>query len=210
MAKTMAALSFRVPDISQAEMQTFFASHFSSSAIDHFHTRFLRPDPSVAGADSNAGTDEEEYIEYDDEYDDGLGYYEDGVKRTLTDEQIAIFRHSELEALRRQNESSKVAKPVSAEGRADAHEQRGLGSQEEQLSDGEISAAALPSAPKKKKKKNNKRRNNKRNEGEPIDLRKRTWDVVEQGLATLDYEDDASEKTTQISAAKRQRISYDD
>lgn len=29
--------------------------------------------------------------------DDGLGYYDDGVKRTLTDEQIAIFRHSEIQ-----------------------------------------------------------------------------------------------------------------
>lgn len=34
--------------------------------------------------------------------DDGLGYYEDGNKRTLTDEQIAIFRHSEIQALLRE------------------------------------------------------------------------------------------------------------
>lgn len=33
--------------------------------------------------------------------DDGLGYYEDGVKRTLTDEQIAIFRHTEVQELLR-------------------------------------------------------------------------------------------------------------
>ena len=33
--------------------------------------------------------------------DDGLGYYEDGVKRTLTDEQIEMFRHSEIEQLTR-------------------------------------------------------------------------------------------------------------
>ena len=37
-----------------------------------------------------------------EEEDDGLGYYDDGVKRTLTDEQIAIFRHSEVEELRRE------------------------------------------------------------------------------------------------------------
>lgn len=36
-----------------------------------------------------------------DEDDDGLGYYPDGVKRTLTDEQIAMFRHSEIYALQR-------------------------------------------------------------------------------------------------------------
>ena len=30
---------------------------------------------------------------------DSLGYYEDGVKRTLTDEQIKLFRHSEIQRL---------------------------------------------------------------------------------------------------------------
>lgn len=34
---------------------------------------------------------------YEEYYEEGdLGYYEDGTKRTLTDEQIAIFRHSEV------------------------------------------------------------------------------------------------------------------
>lgn len=36
------------------------------------------------------------------EEDDGLGYYDDGVKRTLTDEQIAMFRHSEIYSIIRQ------------------------------------------------------------------------------------------------------------
>ncbi len=34
--------------------------------------------------------------------EDDLGYYEDGVKRTLTDEQIEMFTHSEMEQLRRE------------------------------------------------------------------------------------------------------------
>jgi hypothetical protein len=33
-----------------------------------------------------------------------LGYYADGVKRTLTDEQIRIFRHSEIHALLRERQ----------------------------------------------------------------------------------------------------------
>lgn len=37
------------------------------------------------------------------EPDDGLGYYTDGTKRTLTNEQIAIFRHSEIQALIKQH-----------------------------------------------------------------------------------------------------------
>lgn len=38
------------------------------------------------------------------ENDDRLGYYPDGVKRTLTDEQIAMFRHSEIYAIVRQRQ----------------------------------------------------------------------------------------------------------
>lgn len=38
----------------------------------------------------------------EDFYDDGLGYYVDGVKRTLTDDQIAMFRHSEIQTLLRE------------------------------------------------------------------------------------------------------------
>lgn len=41
------------------------------------------------------------------EEDDGLGWYADGVKRTLTDDQIAMFRHTELAQieLKRRDES---------------------------------------------------------------------------------------------------------
>lgn len=34
-------------------------------------------------------------------HSDQLGYYDDGIKRTLTDEQIAMFRHSEVQDLLR-------------------------------------------------------------------------------------------------------------
>lgn len=36
--------------------------------------------------------------------DDELGYYPDGVKRTLTDDQIAMFRHSEIYAILRERQ----------------------------------------------------------------------------------------------------------
>lgn len=42
--------------------------------------------------------DYEAQHQYDDG-DDGLGYYSDGVKRTLTDDEIAIFRHSEIQRI---------------------------------------------------------------------------------------------------------------
>lgn len=50
--------------------------------------------------------DSEDALAYDPaEEDDGLGWYEDGVKRTLTDEQIEMFRHTEMEQLRRREEN---------------------------------------------------------------------------------------------------------
>jgi hypothetical protein len=51
--------------------------------------------------------EEDEYTE--EAEDDGLGYYEDGVKRTLTDEQIAIFRHSEIQTLLRNRRHAEEA-----------------------------------------------------------------------------------------------------
>ena len=39
--------------------------------------------------------------------DDGLGYYDDGAKRTLRDEQIAMFRHSEIQSLLRERRQAR-------------------------------------------------------------------------------------------------------
>jgi len=39
---------------------------------------------------------------FEEEDEDELGYYPDGAKRTLTNEQIAIFRHSEIQELIKQ------------------------------------------------------------------------------------------------------------
>ena len=41
------------------------------------------------------------------EEDDDLGYYPDGVKRTLTDDQIAMFRHSEIYSILRERQVRK-------------------------------------------------------------------------------------------------------
>lgn len=66
------------------------------------------------------GVTEEATEGYYDE-DDGLGYYSDGTKRTLTDEQIAMFRHSEIQAelrKRRLQRERRDAGEVSEEGEA--------------------------------------------------------------------------------------------
>ena len=68
---------------------------------------------------------------------DELGYYPDGVKRTLTDEQIAMFRHSEVYSILRKRQ-------VLAENRqADGYELS-----DSQLSDGEEVTGAQISSDK--------------------------------------------------------------
>lgn len=88
-----------------------------------------------------------------EENDDGLGYYADGVKRTLTDAEIEFFRQSELRELRKKKQSPPLT-------------------------------ARMGKTSTKSGKKNGKKM---RREPKP-DLRKRTWDVVEAGLDTLDYD----------------------
>lgn len=47
-------------------------------------------------------------LNFEPEYEDILGYYDDGVKRTLTDEQIADFRQTELWHLRADEEDEDI------------------------------------------------------------------------------------------------------
>jgi hypothetical protein len=190
-----------------------------------------------------AGPVEEEYRE--DAEEDDLGYYEDGTKRTLTDEQIAIFRHSEIQALLRDRRRAAEAKhdKEDSEGQENASEvdredglaQRGVGEQEqleEELEDGELgeeldtSITDLPSSPpitttKQSKKKGKKAQVAKqKNPSGPLqksffkqhikpDLRKRTWDNVDTGVESLDYDEGESGAASK-RPMQRRRISYDD
>jgi len=181
----------------QDDILAFHDAHFSTLALEHFGSAFLRPEAQAHGADeqdAEAGYDEEG--EEDD--DDGLGYYEDGVKRTLTDEQIAIFRHSERETLRREELKK------STSGTA-------IRQPEEGLDDGEIEedTAAAPASAKPKKGGTKTQKKWKSRGNTKPDLRKRTWDVVEAGLDSLDYGEMETGETT-APAAQRRRITYDD
>ena len=72
----------------QDDLCAFHAKHFPTAKL---------PSQFFYGAEP---TDEAPQEHYDD-HDGGLGYYEDGVERTLTDEQIAMFRHSEIQTILR-------------------------------------------------------------------------------------------------------------
>lgn len=149
-------------------MFDFHQSHFSADAVASFGSDFLNPTERQEVYESNAGED------WNGDVDDGLGYYEDGVKRTLTDEQIEIFRHSELRDLESQQEHDKLPKPI------------GTMTGQSQLTSMEhnntVNLATRSSKKKKKKARSEKQENPK------PDLRKRTWDVVDAGLDSLDYD----------------------
>ena len=101
------------------------------------------------------------------------------MKRTLTDEQIRIFRHSEIESMRRK-QAKKHAKKVSE----DPNEVEGqdIPSDHDKMGEVKPLSAVTPSQKKKKGPTQSRLK-----EPKP-DLRKRTWDVVDKGLDTLDYD----------------------
>ncbi|KAG4440973.1 hypothetical protein IFR05_003537 [Cadophora sp. M221] len=205
--------------ISQDDLSSFHATHFPTSSVTHFSEQFLGPVEEEYY--------EEEYCE--EEVDDGLGYYDDGVKRTLTDEQIAIFRHSEIESLLRERRHAAEEKEhqkayvteETASVKGDAQTQYSV---LEEVEDGELeeespaSTASTPVSSKPEQRMTKKEKKTQRakqmgffKQNVKPDLRKRTWDKVDTGLGSLDYDEDedASNKAP-TKPAQRRRISYDD
>ncbi|KAL6904734.1 hypothetical protein GGI43DRAFT_381137 [Trichoderma evansii] len=162
-------LSFKIPQISSDELLKFHQSHFSNEAVVDFGQSFISLPPQDVSEDQLYEEWEEE------EEDDGLGYYEDGVKRTLTDEQIEIFRHSELRELERQREKQAQAKSGTP--------------RDSPINETHTASPHGPGAPSSSRSKKKKKKKSKTVKQEPKpDLRKRTWDVVEAGLDSLDYD----------------------
>ncbi|KAI0594769.1 hypothetical protein F4775DRAFT_416343 [Biscogniauxia sp. FL1348] len=224
-----ASSSFKVPDVTQAEIDWFHEAHFSHAAVELFHAEFLQPqDPS-----NNSQGLEDRGEWYEEEDDDGLGYYSDGAKRTLTDEQIAIFRHSELEALRRveakvaknKAESASLLQEATNLDNHDAattHVGADSSDKAEEPPDGSEDGEIETEKPvltksemnrrKRQRAKQRKKQQQKFHPEKKPDLRKRTWDVVDTGMDSLDYDDSemAHSDAGTNQAAKRRQISYDD
>ncbi|KAI1174054.1 hypothetical protein F4777DRAFT_580342 [Nemania sp. FL0916] len=228
-ATSTASIKLEAPEVSLTDIEAFHAAHFSHNALSLFKSQFLQPDL--------AHQVDADYEYYEEEEEDDLGYYSDGVKRTLTDEQIAIFRHSELEALRRaetkaanlnETESAESAQlgtnTDSAEARhAPTADRDSLANSEavddtaDGSEDGEIETEkpVLTKAEMRRQKRlrarKRKRETQKFQPEKKPDLRKRTWDVVEAGMDTLYYDDlDMSHGHGSPSTTQRKQISYDD
>ncbi|RYP53640.1 hypothetical protein DL768_001420 [Monosporascus sp. mg162] len=210
---------FQVPEVSQAEIDSFHEYHFSHAAVELFKAEFLNP----GDVPKNGHFYDEYYCDgYEEEEDDGLGYYPDGVKRTLTDEQIAIFRHSEIESLRRAQSKVDKAKAESAamlqasrvdDQTAVAEDDDGelrAASEDGELESGKPTAAELRRM-KRKRAKQSKKGKRKFQPEPKEDLRKRTWDLVEAGMDSLDYDGlETPHDATSNHTAQRRRISYED
>jgi len=93
----------------------------------------------------------------EEEEEEDLGYYEDGVKRTLTDQQIEMFRHSELhqlehaERLRREEEAE--AGPVTGAGEASPNSTAQASPPAERRSSKDSRSTSTPSIGAKRKRK---------------------------------------------------------
>lgn len=200
-------------------MRRFHDEHFSGPSMAAFTAQFFSKPPEghrlVDGQEQSIDGQgqpidgHEQHVDYgcEEEDEEDLGYYEDGTPRTLTDEQIRMFRQSELRELLRHWEKRKAiaAKagitPVFSvrdpkfDASAQTKRSRDNGNDDDesdQDEDGEASdSAANPSGKsrKRKKKKNKKKNGNAGQRKEPKpDLRKRTWDVVDTGLDSLEYD----------------------
>ncbi|KAF5015560.1 hypothetical protein F66182_13064 [Fusarium sp. NRRL 66182] len=100
--------SLQIPSVTLEDLQKFQANHLFGATA------------SPAGVQSEpVGKEDDVYYEGEED----LGYYKDGTKRTLTDEQIAIFRHSEIHALLRERERLREE----AEEQSDVEEINGTG-----------------------------------------------------------------------------------
>ncbi|EEH17581.2 hypothetical protein PABG_00144 [Paracoccidioides brasiliensis Pb03] len=90
------ALQSQFPSITTNDLQEFHARHFPGRSNDPDYSLML------------TGIDEQ----FDE---DDLGYYADGTKRTLTDQQVEIFRHSEIQRLQREKRLKEIADKGDAE-----------------------------------------------------------------------------------------------
>ena len=180
-------------------MLAFYNSHFGATSANHFTATFLEPASDLTSAIAQ-GDDLAE------EQEDDLGYYPDGVRRTLTDEQIAMFRHSEIQVLVRERRHAAEAgylNPSRSTSTSAVDTASCQGYEEgEELEEPEKNGQG--------RKRNRKKKHQRKREVKP-DLRKRTWDMVDEGVGTLSYEDaDSVPMSGRGAGPQRKRVSYDD
>lgn len=72
-----------------AQLWEFHTQHFPGKTVPSLASRLEQP-ATILPLES---------VPIEEQEESGLGYYSDGTRRTLTDEQIKMFRHSEIQRL---------------------------------------------------------------------------------------------------------------
>ncbi|KAI9668851.1 MAG: hypothetical protein M1831_000921 [Alyxoria varia] len=94
----MGVMDENIPIVSIDDLRTFHEGHFS--------TDFTGPNLC---SDTTTHEHVDASLQAEEEGGDALGYYADGFPRTLTDDQIAMFRYSEIQSLRRERKQQQEA-----------------------------------------------------------------------------------------------------
>ncbi len=103
-----AADSYCDPGLSPHHPGIVLANSWFQEDLYAFHARVFRsPAPRQLSHPDQGTHNDDTHPEIYQVEDDDLGYYPDGVKRTLTDDQIAMFRHSEIYAILRERQVRK-------------------------------------------------------------------------------------------------------
>ncbi|KAL8768181.1 MAG: hypothetical protein Q9203_004694 [Teloschistes exilis] len=191
----------RVPTVTPADLQDFHDRHFGLT------TR------SVVPAQEAEKEWQEDRQEQQQEVDD-LGYYPDGVKRTLTDEQIAMFRHSEISRLLRQRQLRKENAMVDEEATT-------LGAQslsssqkvENKRNDNSGFTASvekkdMPIPAAKKRKTDHDGRKRGRDTAPTSRRQARELDDAAESIDVLDYGEESYVKPDEKAVTGRTQVSY--
>ncbi|KAL8658684.1 MAG: hypothetical protein Q9202_007482 [Teloschistes flavicans] len=195
----------RVPTVTPADLQDFHDRHFGPT------TRSVVPDQD---GKKNWGEDEQRQEE---EVDD-LGYYPDGVKRTLTDEQIAMFRHSEISRLLRQRQlrrengmfdeesSDPSAALGSYSGSSPLRVQNNVNEGSGLIASGETEGTPMSST--KKRKMDHEGWKKGRDTAPTSRRRARELDDVAGSVDVLDYGEESYAQADEKATAGRTQVSY--
>ncbi|KAJ5818189.1 hypothetical protein N7474_003780 [Penicillium riverlandense] len=148
--------------------------------------------------------------------DPDLGFYPDGVQRTLTDEQIRIFRHSEIHALLRErqlredDEEYEVRRGKSLTGDDDENQDVDAGDEEptqssrQEAVDGDTQ---LKSVHEEKKSKKTKKKSTTKNRGETVPVS----EPLDYSEDNLGHDTPQTERpVSNVPYSGRRIVSYDD
>ncbi|OAA68179.1 hypothetical protein SPI_00374 [Niveomyces insectorum RCEF 264] len=203
----------RVPQITQEELYAFHETHFSASFVTDFFARYVFTQEAQAALMDGEGLFDDPFGNGETEKDYDNDEAGAPVQLPLDLDDTGVL----------DDEDSDAHKPF----RASAAGARVTASWETSTESAETQETGHGAPGKKRRRRKNNNNNNnvnvnggnsannnhsngggpQRNEKKP-DLRKRTWDVVDTGLGSLDYDDVEQPHASAAVSAQRRRVHY--